>query len=51
MEFKAELKGKEIVVKPIVETDGKNVKIIVPSFKIIKQLKRSFDGKRDIQPI
>lgn len=50
MEFKAEFVNGQVVVKPIVEKNGKDIKIHVPSLKLIKELKEKIkDGKRDIQ--
>lgn len=53
-EFKAELKDGQIIVKPIIQKEGKNIKVIVPSFPLIHKLKRELEkenGKRDIQQI
>ena len=50
MEFTAELKGKEIIVKPIIEKKGNDVIIHVPSFKLIEQLKREGgQGNKTVQ--
>ena len=49
MEFKAEKKGKEIIVKPIIVKKDGNITIHVPSFPLIQKLKDKFkDGKRNI---
>ena len=41
-EFKAEMINGELHVKPIIEKNGNDLKIIVPSFKLIKELKDKF---------
>ena len=41
-EFKAELVNGELVVKPIIIKDKGDVRIIVPSFKLIKELKDKY---------
>lgn len=60
-EFKAELVGNNLVVKPIIEKvknskGGTDVKVKIPSFQKIQELQNKFiiekkDGKRDIQQI
>jgi hypothetical protein len=49
MEFKAELKGKELIVKPIIERKGNNVIVHVPSFPLINKLIKEQNGVRNIQ--
>lgn len=53
-EFKAEMKGNELIVKPIIKRegkDGKDLRIIVPSLPLIAKLKNKYkkDGKWNIQ--
>lgn len=45
VEFKAEKIGSEIVVKAIVETDGPNIKVHIPSFPLLQSLKNDFERK------
>ena len=45
-EFKAEIIKGELIVKPIIEKNGNNVTVHVPSFKLIEELKRKI-GKGD----
>ena len=49
MEFKAELEGGKLMVKPIIERKGNNVIIHVPSFPLIHKLIKEQNGVRNIQ--
>jgi hypothetical protein len=44
MEFKAEMKEKELVVKPVVERKGNDVTIHIPTFPIIEKALRDAGG-------
>lgn len=44
MDFKAELRGEELVVDPIIERKGNDVTIHVPSMRLIEDLKRELGG-------
>ena len=46
-EFKAKLKDGEIQVDAIVETNGNDVTVHVPSMKLIEKLKRKEGVKND----
>jgi len=49
MEFKGELINGDLVVKPIIERNGNNVTVHVPSFKTIsKTIQEIKDGKRSL---
>jgi hypothetical protein len=42
-EFKAEMVNGELVVHPIIIKEKGDVRVIVPSFKLIKELKDKFN--------
>lgn len=48
--FKAEKINGEIVIKPIISKNKSDIRVIVPSFKLIKKLKQQY-GERNIQQI
>jgi hypothetical protein len=49
MEFTAEMKGKELTIKPIIErSKNGDVTIHVPSFSVIEKMKQEY-GIRNIQ--
>lgn len=50
LEFKAELVNGELTVKAIVEKNGNDVVVHVPSFPLIQELKKNY-GKRNLQSI
>lgn len=48
-EYKAEVVKGEIIVKPKIIKEGKNIKVVVPSFPLIHKLKRELKEKEEKQ--